>query len=358
VKQISRWPASDLPYKRCNTLANNFETNARYIVTDKSNISRREFIQTTAAAGAAATPYFALVGPRSSHAAGEGSREVKLKFGVINDVHHTTIEHNLAPDIGEHSQWIKAFADAMNSAGARFVVSNGDQVHEGHNGGIPSRYKEDEFATNLETYKQHMRLFNGPSYYVLGNHESCGALDKSGIRSIWHHPDQNQFIPDSYFHFDYPDEKLRFLVLDAQFEPDGSDMKPLCVGYAEGYIPPRQLQWLRDQLEDARRKSFAAVIFCHQILGAIHYPYGVSNAGEVQRLIESYSDVVAVAFHGHLHDNVAVEKNGVIYVSVRRRVADLSAAWAKQSGDWLFVEIFADNGVKVSGHGEALSLTV
>ena len=198
----------------------------------------------------------------------------------------------------------------------------------------------------------------GRAQYVLGNHESCGAIDKGGIRSIWHHPDDNQFIPDNYFEFDYPEQNLRFIVLDSQYEPDGTDKKPLCIGYAEGYIPRQQLQWLREQLEDARRKDYQAIIFNHQILAGIHYPYGISNAGEVQKLIESYSDVVRVAFHGHLHDNFVQRQNDVTYVSVRRSVADLSAGWAKRSGDWLLVEVYADNRIEITGHGAVLSLRV
>ena len=326
---------------------------------NKKNLNRRQFVRTTVATGAAAVPYFATTtGSQQSHGVEGDSDEIQLKFGVINDVHHTTIEHNLAPDIGEHSEWIKAFVEAMNAAGASFVVSNGDQIHEGHNGGIPSRYKAEELARNLETYQVNMKAFQGPSYYVLGNHESCGAIDKGGIRSIWHHPDDNQFIPDNYFEFDYPEQNLRFIVLDSQYEPDGTDKKPLCIGYAEGYIPRQQLQWLREQLEDARRKDYQAIIFNHQILAGIHYPYGISNAGEVQKLIESYSDVVRVAFHGHLHDNFVQRQNDVTYVSVRRSVADLSAGWAKRSGDWLLVEVYADNRIEITGHGAVLSLRV
>ena len=59
--------------------------------------------------------------------------------------------------------------------------------------------------------------------------------------------------------------------------------KTFCKGYAEGYIPLQQLQWLCEQLEDVRRNNYLAIIFSHQILGDIHYPYGVSNATEVQR---------------------------------------------------------------------------
>ena len=58
--------------------------------------------------------------------------------------------------------------------------------------------------------------------------------------------------------------------------------KTFCKGYTEGYIPLQQLQWLCEQLEDVRRNNLA-IIFSHQILGDIHYPYGVSNATEVQR---------------------------------------------------------------------------
>ena len=324
---------------------------------NKKNINRRQFIEATAATGVVAASATVVSSHKSLGAEGE-TPEIKLTFGVINDVHHTTVDHQLAPDIGEHSEWIKAFAEAMNSAGASFVVSNGDQIHEGHNGGIGSRYTEDEFAKNLENYKEQMRTFKGPAYYVLGNHESCGAIDKAGIRSIWHHPDENQFIPDNYFCFDYPEQELRLIVLDSQYDPNGADKPPLCVGYAEGYIPPRELTWLREQLDDARRQGYQAILFSHQILGAIHYPYGVSNAGEVQRLIESYADVVAGCFHGHLHDNAVQRQGGVTYVSARRRVSDLSADWARRSGDWLLVEVLTDNSIRITGHGEALSLEV
>ena len=79
---------------------------------------------------------------------------------------------------------------------------------------------------------------------------------------------------------------------------------------------------------------YLAIIFSHQILGDIHYLYGVSNATEVQR------------------------QNGVTYVSVRRRIVDLSADWAKRFGDWLLVEVFSDNSIRVTGHGAALSLNI
>ena len=325
------------------------------IMSDKSHLNRRQFIEATATTGVVVA---SGVSSQSSYGAEGDSDEIKLKFGVINDVHHTTIKHLLGPDIGEHSELIKAFALAMNAEGASFVVSNGDQVHEGHNGGVGSRYKEDEFAINLETYRDNMKLFKGPSYYVLGNHESCGSIGKEGIRSIWHHPDINQYMPANYFKFDYPEQKLRFIVLDSQCEPDGTDKQPLCTGYAEGYIPPAQMQWLRTQLDDARRNSYLAIIFNHQILGNIHYPYGLANGGEIQRLVGSYSDVLPVTLHGHLHGNHIQRENGVTYVSARRLIADLSADWAKQSGDWLLVEVFADNRIRIKGHGSALSLSV
>ena len=328
-------------------------------MSNKTNINRRQFIKATVVTGTASvTDFSSSALSRKLHHAERNSNEIKLKFGVINDVHHTTTKHNLEPDIGEHSEWIKAFAEAMNGAGASFVVSNGDQIHEGYNGSIPSRYKETEFVRNLETYKENMKFFKGPSYYVLGNHECCGAIDKDGIRSIWHYPEDNQFIPDNYFQFDYPEQKFRFIVLDSQYEPDGTDKKPFCEGYSEGYIPPQQLQWLCEQLEDVRRNDYLAIIFSHQILGDIHYPYGISNAAEVQRAIESYSDVVPVAFHGHLHDNAVQRQNGVTYVSVRRWIVDLSADWAKRFGDWLLIEVFSDNSIRVTGHGAALSLNI
>ena len=53
------------------------------------------------ATGAVAVPYFApTTGSQQSHGVEGNSDKIQLKFGFINDLHHTTIEHNLAPDIG------------------------------------------------------------------------------------------------------------------------------------------------------------------------------------------------------------------------------------------------------------------
>ena len=116
-------------------------------MSDKADINRRQFIKAMAATGTASvTGLSSSALSQKLHHAERNLNEIKLKFGVINDVHHTTTKHDLEPDIGEHSEWIKAFVEAMNAAGASFVVSNGDQIHEGYNGSIPSRYKETEFV--------------------------------------------------------------------------------------------------------------------------------------------------------------------------------------------------------------------
>ncbi|HHZ89456.1 TPA: hypothetical protein EYN65_02700 [Candidatus Poribacteria bacterium] len=65
-----------------------------------------------------------------------------------------------------------------------------------------------------------------------------------------------------------------------------------------------------------------------------------------------------MTFHGHLHDNAVQRQNGVTYVSVRRWIVDLSADWAKRFGDWLLVEVFSDNSIRVIGHGATLSLNI
>ena len=134
-------------------------------MSNKANINRRQSIKAMVAGTASVAGLSSSVLSQTLHHVERNPNKIKLKFGVINDVHHTTTKHNLEPDIGEHSEWIKAFAEAMNAANASFVVSNGDQVHEGYNGSIPSRYKETEFIRNLETYKENMGFFKGPSCY-------------------------------------------------------------------------------------------------------------------------------------------------------------------------------------------------
>ena len=78
-------------------------------MSDKTNINRRQFIKATVATGAVSVSDFAPPAlSQKLHDAERNSNKIKLKFGVINDVHHTITEHDLGPDIGEHSEWIKA----------------------------------------------------------------------------------------------------------------------------------------------------------------------------------------------------------------------------------------------------------
>lgn len=105
-------------------------------MSNKANINRRQSIKAMVAGTASVAGLSSSALSQTLHHAERNPNKIKLKFGVINDVHHTTTKHNLEPDIGEHSEWIKAFAEAMNAANASFVVSNGDQVHEGYNGAV------------------------------------------------------------------------------------------------------------------------------------------------------------------------------------------------------------------------------
>jgi hypothetical protein len=273
---------------------------------------------------------------------GECPRPAVIKFGVVTDAHHTTVTHPLA-DIGDRSLDLQNFASFMNVEDADFVISTGDQVHEGHNGGIPSRYTNNIFTDNVTTYKTNIGTFDRDIYYVLGNHDVSGTLTVSQLSAIWHDPPAGHHMPlPGYYSFDYPNHRVRFIVLDAQYHTDDTPRQPLGPGFAVGYIPQVERTWLDSQLADARALNYRVIVFMHQILGPDPV-FGLINSADVVAILASYSDVVLLVMSGHIHASGLDTLSGIPNISI--------AAMTNNNDNWALVELFADDSIKITGHG-------
>ena len=275
------------------------------------------------------------------NSSGECPKPQLLRFGVVTDVHHTTVPHVL-PDIGDRAEDLQNFTSVMNTARAEFVITTGDMIHEGYNGSKASRYNNEIFTANVTTYKNYIGTFNGDVYYVLGNHDVSGTLSVSELSAIWDDPATDHHMPSGYYYFDYPAHKVRFIVLDAQYDTDGHHKYPLCIGYAVGYIPPVEQAWLSAQLADARTRNYRVIIFIHQLIEDDSV-YGLLNYSEVEAILSSYNDVVLLAMSGHLHGSGLTTVNGISYISL--------AAMTNNNDNWALVELYPDNHISVWGHG-------
>lgn len=319
-------------------------------------LDRRDFLKTSTTLGAGA-----ILGGVSLSGCSRSLRNeqeflplpagVAFRFGVIGDPHLVTVPHVLAPHITDKSAEIRSFATAMNRNAASFIVCVGDNVHEGSNGGIGSRYNDEVFMNNVTSYKNAMMAFDRDAYHVLGNHDVLGTLDMEGLRAVWDDPDARSHLPAGYYGFDYPEKNLRFVVLDAQYKSDGSHYEALDTGYAVGHIPPDQQSWLSGQLEEARNLGYDVFVFCHQQISDDNV-FGlapVSNYTEVVTLLNSYSDIIRIIFGGHDHNGYMYERDGISYVHLK----------AMQDGvSWALVELHDDGTLLVDGHGNMPSFNI
>ncbi len=315
----------------------------------EKRMDRRDFLKTSTTMGAGAMLGSAALSgcSRSLHREDPSLQlpaGVAFRFGVIGDPHLVTVPHALAPHITNKHTEISNFATAMNRQAASFIICVGDNVHEGANGGVASRYNDEVFTDNVTTYKNAMLAFDRDAYHVLGNHDVLGTLDMAGLRAIWDDPDARSHLPAGYYRFDYAKKNLRFIVLDAQYKSDGTHYDALDPGYAVGHIPPVQQTWLSGELAEARELGYEVFLFCHQQISddPVYGLAPVSNYTEVVTLLNTYQDIIRIVFGGHDHNGYMVERDGINYVHLK----------AMQDGvSWALVDLRDDGSILVEGHG-------
>jgi len=265
---------------------------------------------------------------------------VPVRFGLFTDLHAHDRDSPLEGKWMTHTaERLGAFCDAMNAQAVDFVIQLGDFVNGwvvlGADPGDPARIPEIlAWADGLYA------AFRGPRYHVLGNHDVYN-LDKATLRDILG-------IERTYYSFDV--RGVHFVVLDAQFTEDGTDLARTYTGVA-GSVPPVEFAWLRDDLAASDR---ATIVFVHQMLDTYIEEWNralVANQPDVQAVLSADPDVVAV-FQGHDHAFRRSEVDGVQYVTFEALVdQDTPPSWAVVTVDPLA------RTVTVEGVGEQPSLS-
>ena len=124
-------------------------------------------------------------------------------------------------------------------------------------------------------------------WHVLGNHDAF-ALGKSRF---------SYYTPGIGCAYMTRQDNVDFIVLDANFTCGGNDYSPTHGVWEESFIPPCELEWLRDRLNESR----GAVVFCHQNFDdRPDDPHVIRNADIVRRIFAA-SGKVRYVFCGHYH---------------------------------------------------------
>jgi alkaline phosphatase len=248
-----------------------------------------------------------------------------FRFGVITDLHYADREPWTVRYYRDSLPKLEECIRAMNDAHPSFLIELGD---------IIDKAEKDIEAGYLRTINDTFRKFRGPRYYVLGNHD-VATFSKEEFIAL-------SGAPGSRYAFDAGE--YRGIVLDGNFNPDGSDYRAGNFDWTQTYIHSPQQEWLEKELQRAKERR--VLVFVHQNLHDETNPHGVKNAPEVRRILERAGNVVAV-FQGHDHAGGLHTVNGIPYITFEAAVDGAGL----ENNAFALVDVGKDR-IQVRGYGK------
>ncbi|MBC8872756.1 MAG: metallophosphoesterase [Planctomycetes bacterium] len=224
-----------------------------------------------------------------------------FRFGVLTDVHYADADTKGTRHYRDSLEKLRQAIDTFKRLGVAFVVQLGDLVDAGGS-------KEDELVY-LRTIDEVYGGFHGDRHYVLGNH-CLNAFTKETFLAAC-----SATTKQSYYSFDSGGR--HFVVLDANFNQDGSPFAEGNYKWEDSWIPESEQQWLQSDLAAAGDKK--TIVFIHQELHDETKRHGVKNAADVRRILEAAGNVVAV-FQGHDHSGGYTMVAGIDYFTLKAMV--------------------------------------
>lgn len=269
-----------------------------------------------------------------------------LKIGLVADPQYadkpTSGNRYYRESLGKLEEAI----DTFNYYRVDFVQSLGDVIDGGW----------ENYDSILPVYGN---LLPGiESYQLLGNHDF--AIDSVHLDQLT----GKLSMPDYYY--SYVEKGWRFIVLDATDYAFFSnplhmhDEEKVNAYYlnTEGNpnhktwnsaVGEEQQDWLRQELESARKQGQKVIIFSHMPLRPLNQDENLWNDAEIIEIIESYPQVVAY-INGHRHRGNYVFKNGIHYINIYGMVETMANSFG-------ILEIYKDELV-LKGFGNQQSLNL
>jgi predicted phosphodiesterase len=203
----------------------------------------------------------------------------KLRIGICGDIHL-----DLMPD-GERR--LKAFMDEMELVKPDFIIQLGDFCSP--------------HAKNTR-YVEMFNGFNGPSFHVIGNHDTDYGFSHQQVVDFLE-------MPGIYYSFDV--KGFHFVVLNGNERPEGDTSR------WPSHISKEQLNWLE---KDLLSTSLPVIVFCHQgldvnVSGAVQYSSRVRVVFERVNQAAGF-EKVQVVFSGHHHQDYHNIINSIHYVQI------------------------------------------
>ncbi|HEX5169016.1 MAG TPA: metallophosphoesterase [Cyclobacteriaceae bacterium] len=210
-----------------------------------------------------------------------------LSFGIVTDSHYADREPAGTRYFRDSLQKMREAMAEMNKQRLDFVVHLGDFKDQ------DEHPDENKTLAYLQKLEDSYAVFKGPRYHVLGNHDTDSISKKQFLQYV-----TNTGIDKNRSYYSFDQQGLHFVVLDADYKIDGTDYDKGNFEWTDSFIPDKQLQWLKDDLQKTKTPT---VVFVHQLLDNVDdHDFCVKNADDVRDVIQKQKNVLAV-FQGHRH---------------------------------------------------------
>ncbi len=259
-------------------------------------ISRRRFLKLTgfASAGLLMEPTFSFP-----------SNKEKIRFGIITDSHYADREPANNRYYRESIPKMKEAINVMNKEKVDFLIHLGDFKDQDDD------QRKKDTLNYLKTLETEFSKFTGPKYHCIGNHDVDSITKEDFLENV-----ENTDIPKIKSYYSFDSKGFHFIVLDANFNKDGSNHYHLGgkSDWQDPNISKDEWKWLE---EDLRSTNFPTIVFNHHTLFEYYrdgYRFHIQQPERMQKLLEESNKVLAV-FQGHVHEEIQKEINGIHYIT-------------------------------------------
>ncbi len=261
--------------------------------------------------------------------------EGRVSFGLVTDAHYADRDPRGNRHYRDSLTKLGEAVGLFNKRKLPFAIELGDLIDS-----APSKAEELGYLHRIrKTYQG----FEGERHFVLGNH-CLAALTKDEFLA-----NCGARIKKSHYSFDHG--PAHFVVLDANFNKDGSPYAAGNFNWTDTWIHAPQQEWLAKDLKKADGKK--TVVFVHQNLDKEKTPLGVKNAAQVREILEASGNVVAV-FQGHHHAGGYTRIKGIHYVTLKAVVTGPTPAYKAYS----VVSLDSTGRIQLEGFGQEESRTL
>ena len=290
---------------------------------EKWSLSRRKFI------GIAGTTVAGLMFPPNVFA--KIDAKPIIRFGMISDIHYADREPAGNRFYRQSLSKVKDAVDEMNRQKVDFMIELGDFKDQDV---VPNEANTLKYLADIEAV---FRKFNGPTYHVLGNHDTDGISKQQFLERV-----ENTGIPNTESYYSFTQKGIHFVVLDGDFTKEGKAYDHGNFTWDNASIPAEEMDWLK---ADLKWNKLPVIVFIHQMLDeSKDVKQAVENAVEVRQILEQAGNILCV-IQGHVHEERYNLINGIHYYSVNA-VVDGDGP---ENSACMIVDVYNNGSLKIEG---------